>query len=37
MKNRNGDLGRGKRKGSLEVSCGTDTVVVAITATVPGG
>ena len=35
MKSRNGDLGTVKRKESLEVSCDTDIVVVAITATVP--
>ena len=35
--NRNGDLGTGKRKGSLVVSYGTDIVVVAIIATALGG
>jgi hypothetical protein len=34
MKNRNGDLGTGKRTWNLAVNCDTDTVVVAITATV---
>ena len=37
MKNRNGDLGTGKKKGSLAASYGTDIVVVAIIATAREG